>query len=253
MKNLLLISVLISISLLSNTQVTDAADWTKTDCDGTEHDLFTELDAGNVVIMELVMLDGCMPCITAANLMQPIIDQYNANYENRVKWYTMGYNDTYACEALITWKSDNEINCAAQFEEGADQIDYYGGMGMPTIVVVGRNTHQVYFNKFGFIPADTIAFADAIEYALGIAEPVAIEDKEVDLPSLSPNPAIDNIQINGLRSENFTIHILNSSGAKVFTTTAPQTSIDVSYLPSGVYFVQILIQDAVYSTPFVRE
>lgn len=87
MKHIFYILTLILITTVSYTQVTTAENWTKTDCEGTEHTLFTELDAGNVVIMELVMLDGCVPCINAAHLMQPIIDQYNTNFENRIKWY----------------------------------------------------------------------------------------------------------------------------------------------------------------------
>ena len=48
-------------------QVIPAEDWTQTDCNGVEHNLFSELDAGEVVLMEIVMLDGCVPCINAAH------------------------------------------------------------------------------------------------------------------------------------------------------------------------------------------
>lgn len=129
----------------------------------------------------------------------------------------MGYNDTYTCEALITWKSDNEINCASQFEEGADQIEYYGGMGMPTIVIVGRNTHKVYFNEFGFVPADTVAFAEAIEYALGIAEPISVIEEKFKNISITPNPASEFIHITDLRNSPFTLTIINANGAIIQT------------------------------------
>ena len=252
MKHIFYILTLILITTVSYTQVTTAENWTKTDCEGTEHTLFTELDAGNVVIMELVMLDGCVPCINAAHLMQPIIDQYNTNFENRIKWYTMGYNDTYTCEALITWKSDNEINCASQFEEGADQIEYYGGMGMPTIVIVGRNTHKVYFNEFGFVPADTVAFAEAIEYALGIAEPVSVIEEKFKNISITPNPASDFIHITDLPNSPFTLTIINASGAIIQTMEGSDRDLDVRSLPNGLYFLKVLSQESYYSTPFVK-
>ena len=252
MKNLLSIFTLLATTLFSYSQVTVAEDWTKTDCEGTEHTLFTELDAGNVVIMELVMLDGCMPCINAAHLMQPVIDQYNANFENRVKWYTMGYNDTYACEALISWKSDNEVNCSAQFEVGADQIDYYGGMGMPTIVVVGRNTHKVYYNEFGFIPADTIPFADAIEYALGIAEPVIIVEQNINEVTTFPNPSHDFIQIGDLPDTPYTLSIINTNGATVLSRHDNNSNVDIRSLASGFYYVKVLSQDTVFIASFLK-
>lgn len=238
--------------LFSYTQVTTAENWTKTDCEGTEHTLFTELDAGNVVIMELVMLDGCVPCINAAHLMQPVIDQYNANFENRVKWYTMGYNDTYSCDALIGWKADNEINCAAQFEEGADQIEYYGGMGMPTIVIVGRNTHTVYYNHFGFIPADTVAFADAIEYALGIADPVSIAGNLIPDLNIFPNPSGDFINISGMSEMYNSIEIYNIGGSIVYSSQSENTDINIRDFAPGLYFVKISSPDALYTGTFLK-
>jgi len=252
MKNFTTILLLGFFQQIGIAQVTVAQDWTKTDCAGIDHTLFSELDAGNVVIMELIMLDGCMPCINAANLMQPVIAQYNANYADRVKWYTMGYNDTYACEALISWKSDNEINCTAQFVEGADQVDYYGGIGMPNIIIVGRNTHTVYYNHFGFVPADTISFADAIEYALGIAEPVAVDEQQTRELNIIPNPSQDFIQISGLPATPFSLTIVNSSGAKVFYTLSNSTDIDIRSFASGLYYVKILSGDSVFAATFLK-
>lgn len=252
MKNFLSILILFLSFQLSFTQITTAENWTKTDCEGTDHTLFTELDAGNVVIMELVMLDGCVPCINAAHLMQPVIDQYNANFENRVKWYTMGYNDTYSCDALIGWKADNEINCAAQFEEGADQIEYYGGMGMPTIVIVGRNTHTVYYNHFGFIPADTVDFADAIEYALGIAEPVSIPENQIPELNIFPNPSGDHIKISGISETYNAIEIYNTSGSIVFSSQSENTDINIRDFAPGLYFVKISSPDTLYTGTFLK-
>ncbi|MBL7984152.1 MAG: hypothetical protein JNM91_04100, partial [Flavobacteriales bacterium] len=51
---------------LSGVAQTTALDFTANDCDGMSHNLFTELEAGDVVIIELVMM-GCQPCVTSAN------------------------------------------------------------------------------------------------------------------------------------------------------------------------------------------
>ena len=71
----------ITLSLAASSQITIAEDWSQSDCEGTEHNLFATLDTGSVVVMEIVMLDGCMPCINTAHLIGPVIDSYNALYE----------------------------------------------------------------------------------------------------------------------------------------------------------------------------
>ncbi len=93
----------ISALALLNAQ-TVAEDWTRTDCDGIEHHLYTELEAGYCVVMEFAMLPGCMPCITAAQNIEPVVDEFNATYDNRVKYYTFGYNDIYTCETIQAWR-----------------------------------------------------------------------------------------------------------------------------------------------------
>ena len=219
---------------------TIAENWTQTDCAGQSHDLFETLDTGTVVVMEIVMLDGCMPCINAAHLMEPVIEQYNATYANRVHWYTMGYDDSYPCADLIAWKTENAISCTAQFVEGADIASYYGGMGMPTVVVVGRSSHMVYFNQFGFVPADTVEFSDAIAYALGIAEPeVSIHQSATIDVQVFPNPATDALYVTGDWLPDATIIISDLTGSKKIVTRFDTESISLQALPAGTYVFTI--------------
>ena len=64
-KTLLLLSAIVFVINFSNAQTT-AQDWTKTDCNGISHQLFTELDNGNCVILAFDMLPSCSLCINAA-------------------------------------------------------------------------------------------------------------------------------------------------------------------------------------------
>ncbi len=248
---LLFTTVLIAL-LQAGFAQTIAEDWTQTDCNGTEHQLYATLDTGTVVVMEIIMLDGCMPCINAAHRMQPIIDNYNALYNDRVHWYTFGYNDTYTCSELQTWREENSVNCTAQFIEGQDISAYYGGMGMPTIVVIGRNTHTVYFNQFGFVPADTTEFSNAIAYALGIAEPtVALNSVYAQSLSVQPNPTSDFVVVpNHLEGAQYVL--VDISGRQVQSGQITDHSIDMLQLVSGMYWLTILDEHFSYRTQVVR-
>lgn len=232
------ISAFFSFWLFAGTafgQLIPAEDWTQTDCNGVEHNLFSELDAGEVVLMEIVMLDGCMPCINAAHYMAPVIEYYNANYDNRINYYTFGFDDSYSCSQLIDWKTENSIICNAQFVEGEAIAANYGGMGMPTIIVAGRSSHVVCYNKFGFGPLDTANLANAFEYALGLTETLAIDNPEKSM-QVYPNPVHDvlHFDMNGTAD----ISIKNLAGVTIMQQTGTN-HIDVNSLPAGLYFYEI--------------
>lgn len=251
MKYFLLAIILLGAASFSNAQTT-AEDFTKTDCESVEYNLFDALDTGSVVVMEIVMLDGCLPCITAAHLMEPVIDEYNLNYENRILWFTMGYNDSYSCDELIAWKNANEIGCDAQFVEGADQAEYYGGVGMPTIIIIGRNTHQVYYIKFGFIPSDTVEFAEALDYALGIADPLTVNSLFQGNLNIYPNPVIDHIEFNQSFQAGSVARIYNSTGKLTLEKIIKGNSLDLSQLSAGNYFLSISENNAAFSGYFIK-
>ena len=67
-KNQLLFILLFLIGIVSSAQTT-ATNFTANDCSGTPHTLFTELDAGKVVVIAFVM-----PCATC---IAPTLSAYN--------------------------------------------------------------------------------------------------------------------------------------------------------------------------------
>jgi hypothetical protein len=233
---------------------TIAENWTQTDCDGIEHDLFTTLDTGSAVIMEFVMLESCMPCINAAHLMEPIIDRYDMLYDNRVQYYTFGYNDSYACADFDTWESTNAISNDAALLLGADIGSYYGGMGMPTIVVVGRNTHTVYFNQFGFVVGDTTAFSAALSYALGVTDPeTTIAEQTISSITISPMPVGETLHVVGNALLHGEAHIYDMQGKMVCVSNIDgQGNMSVNELTSGMYFIQIQTDTGISRASFIK-
>src|SRR5437762_2663869 len=94
-----------SVAQNSNAQTT-AQDWTKTDCDGTEHHLYAELDAGNVVVMDFAMTH-CVPCAVATTAFQKLDAKFGITNPGKLKHYGMGYINSYTCADLNGWKTDN--------------------------------------------------------------------------------------------------------------------------------------------------
>jgi hypothetical protein len=76
-----------------------------------------------------------------------------------------GFIKNYTCAQLKSWQNENSLS-GTMFEDGSSQVGYYGGMGMPTIVVTAASTHQVLFVKVGFQESDTTAIKAAIATGL---------------------------------------------------------------------------------------
>lgn len=158
--------LLLITRLVSSAQST-ALDFTLDDCTGTSHHLFDELDGGKIIILEFAMV-ACSPCIDAGNVLQQVLADNELSQPGVVKWYALGYLDTYTCATMEEWDTDNGFTPSATFSNAPDQVDYYGGIGMPTIVVLAGNDHQVLLVQHGYIPSTQSHVEGAIAAALSI-------------------------------------------------------------------------------------
>lgn len=230
--------------ILLNIKVTGqetAMDFDQADCAGTQHHLFTELEAGKVVVLEFVMLN-CAPCITATKALEKIIGAYPAEDKDRIEIYSMGFLNSYTCAQMNAWRTNNSFTHEV-FTGGEQQVLYYGGMGMPTIVIVGSNQHKVYYKTSGYTtsldPQIRAAIDSALTYsALGIQETFGC-DKFSVYPTIS--------------SEDFTITVKNvpdNSVVTIFSITGQAiTSLPVDQqgkytiegdkMPSGFYIARL--------------
>ena len=238
------------IFLFSALQAQDfAEDWTKTDCDGIDHTLFTELDNGNCVILAFDMLPTCTMCIDAADLMDPVVEDYRTLHPDSILFYCLAYVNTYSCATMQTWESDNGFNHDALFEDCADDVAYYGGMGMPTIVVLGKNTHEVFYNVKGFGPGDIPDFEAAIDEVFAkTTTDINTNENNINI-KLYPNPATETVMItyeNIYSIEN--ISLMDLKGNKVIGLQNPALNnignmntitFDIASVPNGIYFIQL--------------
>ena len=222
---------------------TVSMDFNKSDCDGVDHNLYAELDAGKVVILDYVVL-GCSSCIIGTHGRNQIYLNYENTNPGRVKFYAFGYDDNYTCEQLRSWVTDNHFDCK-MFDDGAQQTGYYGGMGMPTIVVTATNTHGILYKKLGYAPSDDADIIAAIDTGLKY-NPQGIGD---DLKSKGvmfyPSVFTDRFTVRLPRPVTGWVSVYDLTGQEVLKAELENTSemaIDGSQIRPGLYFATVFSQ-----------
>lgn len=217
-----------------------AMDFDQADCSGNSHHLFSELDAGKVVILEFVMLN-CAPCITATKALEKIRSPFDEQYPGRVVLYSMGFLNAYTCTQMQAWMTNNNFTHSV-FTGGEQQVSYYGGMGMPTIIVIGGNDHKVYFKSSGYTPSLDGQIKAAVDSSLAHST-LGIEEKiTVDHFSVYPSFSSDNFtfRINFHAAQE--ISICNLMGQQVMSVPVSSHgnyTISASQLPDGIYITRL--------------
>lgn len=213
---------------------TTGHDFTANDCDGVSHHLFSELDAGNAVIIDLVMM-GCQPCVTASNgIINNVIPL--TGDPARVKFYSIGFTNSITCAQMMDWASTNGFTHPV-FAGMSGQTTYYGGMGMPTIVVLGGTSHAVYYSELGYSHFDDPALIQALNEALGVA---AVNETGPEQVGISPNPVSDRLAIAGSWTR---ARVLDVQGREMIATEVQDGKLDVSALPVGMYVLRLVAAD----------
>jgi hypothetical protein len=139
----------------------------------------------------------------------------------------------------------------------------FGGTNWAPVGKVGFSTRAADWTSLALSPTGQpyVAYVDeansfnatVMKYdsiLTGISEPQQLQT------SLYPNPARDKITIetSGMPKE-ITLEIVNIEGQQLITRqiSQPKTQIDISTLPSGVYFVRVINNRTVQVGKFVKQ
>ena len=250
---------LLTFALLASTSgllaQTTAMDWTKTDCDaGITHSIFSELNEGKVIVQEYAMPPSCGGCWQAAQAIAPVIDAFELSDPGRVKFYATGYNNAYTCAQMNSWKAAYSLTPSV-FINGASEVSYYGGMGMPTVVVLGGGYgHGVYGKWIGFGAWLIEDLTDSIQLALDAANAIAEQEQSTGMV-LYPSPAGEQVNIEVDATDRITaIDFIDLTGHMVSQHAALDGSIariDLGTIPTGSYVVRVATASgALLRSPF---
>ena len=208
---------------------TTAMQVTGADCNGNPMDFFADLDSGKIIILHFFM-PNCAACPPVAQRIQAMAGNVNAMHPGMVKGYAFPYNNSATCVYSTSWVSTNGLyHLYSPVDSGASQVAYYGGFGMPTVVVLGGTDHRVLFSTLSFSTSDTAQIRDSIMAVLeGSPSGINKLSASVSNFSVSPNPA------NNLVSIIFNLNYPSSIVVDVTDITGKQVAVIMNEKQQGV-------------------
>ena len=231
---ILIIVFLSNVSFAQN----NATNFITEDCNGVMHNLFDSLDAGNVVVIAWVM--PCAPCATYAGYAYDAAQFWNVSSGNEeVDFYLVDDYANTSCSNLVAWGNNFDMPLSTTFSSVDISMTDYGSVGMPKVVVLAGSSHTVYYNENDDKISYTGVFS-AIENAMMISNINQYPQEKMKL-SVSPNPTNEFLNIYyDSWNESFDIrfeiiNVLGESVASIYNTDI----IDVSFLESGLYFLNV--------------
>jgi len=248
MKKALLSAGILFGGFLATGQTT-ATNFTATDCSSGSHTLFTELDAGKVVVLVWVM--PCASCISDAKASYDVVQSFATAHPGKVLYWMADDHGDNPCSSLTGWASTNSIGTTGStfFGNAGSTINEadYGGTGMPHVVVMGGTDHHIYYNKKNG-SNDGTEITTAVNSAIaatGVAQ-IASADKDT---KVFPNPAKNKASVSYTleNQANVSIEVYDVLGGKVKTLIlgaqfSGAHSVDLNFenkLVNGIYTLKI--------------
>ena len=181
-----LLVVVLSALLATGSIAQTATNFNARDCSDVTHDLFSELDAGKVVVLNWVM--PCGACVPASLTTFNVVKSYQATNPNTVLYYLVDDLANTSCTSLISWGNSNHINADVAFSDASINMLDYGTESMPKVVVMAGGNHHVFMVADAEV--DPTQLQDAIIAALATTG-VPEAENQLAWVSVSQNPAND--------------------------------------------------------------
>lgn len=239
--------ILLTLALISGMAVSaqNAVNFNCNDCDGANHDLYTELDSGKVIVLCWVM--PCGSCVGPSLTTSMVIKSIDSIHPGRVFMYLI---DDYAntnCTSLEGWANSNNLKGTTTFSDAVIKMTDYGTVGMPKIVVAGGSDHRIYYNAVNNV--NPTALRDSIISALsensaGIKE----QSGTIGNFNLFPNPSagLTTVDFTLRKQSDVELRILDVSGRTVLTQRHEamlkgenRIQVNTSSLSRGVFILEL--------------
>lgn len=248
-KSILLLFTFTSFIMIAKSQT--AMQISGPDCYGMPMDVFADLDAGKAVILHFYMPD-CGACPPVAQKIETMANGILATYPGMITAYAFPFQNSTTCDYSVSWVEDNGLELYQPMDSGATAVAYYGGFGMPTVVLLGGTDHRTMFSTLSFVNSDTTEMRDSI---LGLlAGPTAINEISNTISGLNlfPNPANAQIEISATinQAAMLQIELMDMTGKRISVITDEQSSagivrenFETAILPDGIYMIRLSAGD----------
>jgi hypothetical protein len=170
----------------------------------------------------------------------------NEIYPGKVKGYAMPFQNSTSCTYAAGWVVNNNLPLYQALDSGAMQVAYYGGFGMPTVVLLGGASHAKLWSTQDFVTADTTTMKNLI---LGLLT-ADLEDEKNVINKLTayPNPSSEilNVSFNSQNEGEVSLQLLDLSGKEVLNISNEKIStgivekhLSVVNIANGTYILSI--------------
>ena len=259
-KTLMIITAILTTLGFAFAQTTTATDFTTDDCNGVSHNLFSELDAGNVIVISWVM--PCAGCVAPSLEAYYAVQSFNTSHAGRVHFYIASDDGQDACSSFNNWGADNDMPLNTTFNSEDLDMEDYDTPGMPKVVVLGGSQHTIFYNQN---PNSLTPTFSGVQNAIvdALAAPLAIDQSLINKFEIStyPNPVNNVLNITYSKIQairiNFSIVdilgkvVLSSEENLSYSINPSIKSINVSALNNGNYFLEISSESILESIPFL--
>ena len=241
--SLLLLSASLCMMPAGVSAQTTATDFSINDCSGMHYHLFSELDAGKVIVGVFVM--PCVGCISPSNDVQTVVSSYVSSHPGKVEMYLFDDDATTPCSVLTSWRNANGIHLVPTFSDPAVIQDQYGTPGMPKIVVLGGTDHKVWGNQNDVV--DIGKLYNQIDAALGLTTGIPGTEQPGLRARVFPNPASAAATVSFLSAERGTavIRLIDMNGRSLKTSVVDvnegenNVKLDLGGVPHGNYSILV--------------
>ena len=117
MKSALLSLLLIAFGNYGLFGQTTATDFSGNDCSGVSHHLFSELDAGQIIVVSFVM--PCIGCVVPTQETQSVVEGFGASHPGKVAMYISDDDGGTSCAVLNTWRNSNGVHLMPTFSDSS--------------------------------------------------------------------------------------------------------------------------------------
>ena len=252
--SLLFLSLIGSVIAFAQT----APNYIGNDCSGAPHDLYTEMDAGKVLVVCFVAPSAAS--VGPALAAQSTVQGYASSHPGRVLFYLADDNGDTPCMDLASWASAAGVDRATLFSNSAfRQADYPGlSVANPKIVVMGGASHHIYHYQDYTI--NTPGLQAGINDGLATTA-VQLPGSIISGINVSPNPATENTAITYTLtgSADVAIGIYSLVGQKVGSVAIANQSAGNHIVPlgickdlsNGIYFAKISTGESSAALKFI--
>lgn len=247
-------SILFSTCLLAGTAFSQvgavAPDFTQTDINGTTHNLYSYLNAGKVVIVDM-SATWCGPCWSFHNghYLETLHDEFGPGGTNEV--VVLFYEDD--TETTLADLNGSGSNTQGDWVTGVSYPIINGtvalpypeyGTGYPTVSVICPTDKKIKATIGGSNIAQMRTTVQNVIDQCAVSS--SVNEASLLQASVAPNPTTGavKIQFQTPQTEEMTVTLYSISGQVIQTTTHTATSenaveLDLSAMETGTYFVKI--------------